>query len=188
MAQDISKVAIKRPASADGVLHWLPANATVDSDPMAPLPPEAKSVGFIANSGITFADGMEQGEAIRAYGKIVVINAEPSRNPAITFTLLQLETPEALALAYSTDSIVTTDDGLKVIDNENSTPRAKCLIFDFALKDGKRERKVFRNCEFASRGDRVIDDENPDSIEVTWSPRVDSDGNYSISQVAVPAV
>lgn len=184
MVMNSANVAIKTPRSSEGVLFWAPANVAIDSDPSVPLPAEFKSVGFIAESGITFSDGQEAGEAKRAFGGKTVINGTTTTNQSVTFGLIEVTNGDAMMLAYDDSTITVLEDGGLKIADDGTLPGAKTLVFEFALKDDMVERVVARNCEFSTRGDRVIDNENYDTVELTYMIRTDDKGTYRTSHVA----
>lgn len=183
MVQNANNVAIKKPATAAGALFYLPANAAVSSDPSVALPQGVKSAGYIASAGFTFSDGQEAGDGVVAFGGDTVVSGTTVSNPTVTFSILEVESKDAMALAYAESDLSGTDGALKLTDS-GATPSAKTLIMEFALKNGKVERVVYRNAEFSTRGDRTIDNENPDSIEVTYNIRRDDKGVYKTSQVS----
>lgn len=183
MAMITENVAIKRPKDSNGVLFYLPANTNVDANPATPLPVGAKSAGYIAASGFTFAEGQEAGDGIVAFGGDTVVNGTTTMNPTVTFSILEVESKDAMALAYNENDLTDSGSGLKLTDT-GATPSPKTLVFEFALKGNKVERVVLANAEFSTRGDRTIDNENPDSIEVTYNVRRDNNGVYRTSQVA----
>lgn len=183
MAMNANNVAIKRPASADGVLFWAPANTEVSADPTVELPAAFKSAGYIEQSGFTFSDGQEAGDGVPAFGGDIVVAGTTTTNPTVTFSILETENIDAMALAYGEENLSQGLNGL-VLTDTGALPAAKTLVFEFGLKGNKIERVVYKNAEFSVRGDRTIDNENPDSIEVTYAIRRDANGVFKTSHVA----
>lgn len=183
MAMNADNVSIKRPASADGVLFWAPANTEVSADPTVELPETFKSAGYIEQSGFTFSDGQEAGDGVPAFGGDIVVAGTTTSNRTVTFSILETENIDAMALAYGEEDLSQGATGL-VLTDTGALPSSKTLVFEFGLKGNKIQRVVYRNAEFSTRGDRTIDNENPDSIEVTYAIRRDNKGAFGTSHVA----
>lgn len=185
--ENASNVAVLKRVDANGVAFWGDLGTEVSSDPRQPLPDSLHSVGLIHSDGIAQAENQEEGDAVEAFGKVVVESGTSTRNPTIKLRILETEKVDALLMAYNKAEITGSDSNVKITD-KGMTPGSKVLVLQFARKDGKIDRVVYNNCEFSVRGDKEITDDEADSIEVTYNVRPDSDGIYSTRQILKPVV
>lgn len=177
MANNSQAVSILKP-NPNGVIWYAPKGTQLPTsfNDLQTVIETWKTAGYISSDGLETSDNYEAGEGKKAYGGDTVVNATPSMNPSLKFTIWETSNPVALGLAYNDDDISGTVNNV-TLKKTNKTPDDCAIVLLFVRSNEVMQMEVYPHAVFGGRDDNTRDDENPDAVTVTWNFR-NVDGLY----------
>lgn len=165
-------------AGLNGTVWRFPLGTVVPSDPTTPLGEiaEGDNIGYINEAGVTFAANREEGDELKAFGGDVIDASAGTYSPSAQFGILETKRLAALKLVYANADVKEAAGKITVTDT-GAAPESAVLAFEF-LRKGWVLRIIIDEAVFATVGDRTINSEDLDNIDVTYKARRATNGSF----------
>lgn len=176
MANNVNNVTTGKPRIGGGV-YVAPLGTTLPTNATAELNAAFKSLGYVSDDGLTNADNMEGGDAIRAWGGDTVATPETGHTDTFSFTLLEILNVEVLKFVYGASNVTgSLAEGLHITSNGAEKP-AVSLVFEMILRGGVLKRIVVPSAKIIQREDVSYVDDDVTGFGVTINAEPDADGD-----------
>ena len=153
-----------------------PAGTTVGtgSDPFAALGSAFDNMGFITNDGVEESADADTEEVVDINGDVIFV-AKSKETETLALTLASL-TAAALAEQHGHANVDDSNASYTKVTHMTTDHEARCYVFDFLLKDGRRWRKVVPNGMVTAVGSVVHGSGSVAARQITLSCMPDSAG------------
>lgn len=167
MTVSADNVAVGKPnLEVSGGVLVAPIGTVTPTDADTALDAAFVSVGYISSDGLSVAEDRST-EQIYTWGGVKARNVQTEHSLSMTFTMIEGRNEEALKLAFGSDNVEVTAEGLKVSRNEKVHPH-NVIVID--MKDGDRTRRIVAaNAQVTEVGDVTYVDGEPIGYELTVS-------------------
>ena len=171
-----SNVTAGKPAIA-GAIYFAPKGTTLPTDATTALDAAFDCLGYVSDSGLTNATGLETTD-IKAWGGDTVLSIQTSKDDKFTFTLLEVLNKSVLEFVNGAANVsgdLTT--GLTVTVN-NADVEEVAIVINMLLRDNTQKRIVIPDCKISEIGDITYSDSEAVGYETTVTCMPDTSGNY----------
>lgn len=164
-----------------GYAFYAPYGATLPTDNKAALDEAFRNIGFINEDGVTFEDESDSESKPDMNGDSI---ATTSGAITKTFTFFAAEMKaDTLKLQYG-DANVTDEGGVIEVHDKGPNDAQYSFVFDFRLKDGRKERCVVPCATLSELGELVYNYQELVGREFTMAAQLDATlGDYYVRYI-----
>lgn len=179
-SNNVKNVSVGKGA-AGGYAFYAPYGTDLPTDNTSSLDTAFRNIGFINEDGVTFTDESDSESIPDMNGDAIVTTSGAVTK---TFTFFAAEVKEdTLKLQYGDGNVTTATNVITAKDKGPNTAQYS-VVFDFRLKDGRKERCVVPVAQVSELGDLVYNYQELVGREITMSASLDSNaGAYYIRYI-----
>ena len=175
MANTATNVSVGKPAVTGGI-YRAPLGTTLPTDASTSLAGTYKSLGYVAQGGVTNSNTLECDD-YRAWGGDVVLSYQTEKTDKFSFGLIEVLNKDVLETVHGTSNVSgTLSTGISVTVNAKDLTEYVYVI-ELALRGGAIKRIVIPDGKISEIGDVVYEDEEAISYPLTITAQADASGN-----------
>lgn len=164
-----------------GYAFYAPYGTTLPTTNSEELDTAFRNIGYINEDGVTFTDESDSESIPDMNGDSIVTTAGAIEK---TFTFFAAETKaDTLKLQYG-DANVTDATGTITVHDKGPNTGLYSVVFDFRLKDGRKERCIVPCSSVSELGDLVYNYQELVGREITMAASLDATlGDYYVRYI-----
>lgn len=184
MANTATNVSVGKPRTAGGI-YRAPLGTALPTNATAALAETFKSMGYIAEGGVTNSNSMET-DNLRAWGGDVVMAYQTGRDDTFAFGLIESSNADALKAVYGDTAVTGSVASGMTINASAKDIDAAVWVIDMVLRGGVLKRIVIPNGKVTEVGDIVYEDEAAITYPLTVTAMADATGNTHYEYISDP--
>lgn len=164
-----------------GYAYYAPYGTTLPTDNTTTLDEAFRNIGYINEDGVTFTDESDSESIPDMNGDSIVTTSGAITK---TFTFFAAEVKEdTLKLQYG-DANVTDATGTVTVHDKGPNNGQYSVVFEFRLKDGRKERCIVPSATVSELGDLVYNYSELVGREITMAASLDAKlGDYYVRYI-----
>ena len=175
MANTVSNVSTGKPAVSGGV-YVAPLGTTLPTNASSSLAADYKSLGYVAQEGVTNNNSMET-DTYRAWGGDIVLVYQTGKNDTFAFNLIESKNLDVLKTVYGSANVSgALATGITVRANATDLP-ACVYVIEIVMRDNVLKRIVIPNGKISEVGEITYADEQAIAYPLTITAMAGSDGD-----------
>lgn len=185
MANNALNVSAGKPKVSGGI-YTAPLGTTLPTDATTALGGSFKSLGYIAQGGVTHSMNIDSGE-YRAWGGDLVMSYLNSKTNTFQFGLIEVLNKTVSETIYGTTNVSGEVETGLTVNGTGDDFQEFVYVIELALRGGAMRRIVIPDGKISAIGDIVYKDDDAISYPVTVTAAVDSNGKafYEYTKKAV---
>lgn len=164
-----------------GYAYYAPYGTTLPTDNTTQLDAAFRNIGYINEDGVTFTDESDS-ESIPDMNGDSIVTTSGAITKTFTFFAAEVKA-DTLKLQYG-DENVTDASGTVTVHDKGPNNGQYSVVFEFRLKDGRKERCVVPSATVSELGDLVYNYSELVGREITMAASLDATlGDYYVRYI-----
>lgn len=164
-----------------GYAYYAPYGTDLPTDNSTALDEAFRNIGFINEDGVTFTDESDS-ESIPDMNGDSIVTTSGAIEKSFTFFAAEVKA-DTLKLQYG-DANVTDATGTITVHDKGPNSAMYSVVFEFRLKDGRKERCVVPCATVTELGDLVYNYQELVGREITMAASLDATlGDYYVRYI-----
>lgn len=164
-----------------GYAYYAPYGTTLPTDNTTQLDAAFRNIGYINEDGVTFTDESDS-ESIPDMNGDSIVTTSGAITKTFTFFAAEVKA-DTLKLQYG-DANVTDATGTVTVHDKGPNTGQYSVVFEFRLKDGRKERCIVPSATVSELGDLVYNYSELVGREITMAASLDATlGDYYVRYI-----
>lgn len=164
-----------------GYAYYAPYGTTLPTDNTTQLDEAFRNIGYINEDGVTFTDESDS-ESIPDMNGDSIVTTSGAITKTFTFFAAEVKA-DTLKLQYG-DANVTDATGTVTVHDKGPNNGQYSVVFEFRLKDGRKERCIVPSATVSELGDLVYNYSELVGREITMAASLDATlGDYYVRYI-----
>lgn len=164
-----------------GYAYYAPYGTTLPTDNTTQLDAAFRNIGYINEDGVTFTDESDS-ESIPDMNGDSIVTTSGAITKTFTFFAAEVKA-DTLKLQYG-DANVTDATGTVTVHDKGPNNGQYSVVFEFRLKDGRKERCIVPSATVSELGDLVYNYSELVGREITMAASLDATlGDYYVRYI-----
>lgn len=164
-----------------GYAYYAPYGTTLPTDNTTQLDAAFRNIGYINEDGVTFTDESDS-ESIPDMNGDSIVTTSGAITKTFTFFAAEVKA-DTLKLQYG-DANVTDASGTVTVHDKGPNNGQYSVVFEFRLKDGRKERCIVPSATVSELGDLVYNYSELVGREITMAASLDATlGDYYVRYI-----
>lgn len=161
-----------------GYAYYAPYGTTLPTDNTMQLDAAFRNIGYLNEDGVTFTDESDS-ESIPDMNGDSIVTTSGAITKTFTFFAAEVKA-DTLKLQYG-DANVTDANGTVTVHDKGPNSGQYSVVFEFRLKDGRKERCIVPSATVSELGDLVYNYSELVGREITMAASLDATlGDYYV--------
>lgn len=164
-----------------GYAYYAPYGTTLPTDNTTQLDAAFRNIGYLNEDGVTFTDESDS-ESIPDMNGDSIVTTSGAITKTFTFFAAEVKA-DTLKLQYG-DKNVTDASGTVTVHDKGPNNGQYSVVFEFRLKDGRKERCIVPSATVSELGDLVYNYSELVGREITMAASLDATlGDYYVRYI-----